>query len=154
MKTVPVSMPAMRAAGDEQAGHVGLERLGIVHRRIALVQLDAGARHQVAVGAIAGQQEDRIGRNLLDAAPEDTVGDAPRGRGVRASASASSSSWRAASSSSPAAPACGIIPTTTERGRISVRRALNRAAIDPSLMRFSMSGRTQYLIVRFKVGCR
>ena len=29
---------------------------------------------------------------------------------------------------------------------------LNSAAIDPSLIRFSMSGRTQYLIVRFSAG--
>ena len=37
--------------------------------------------------------------------------------------------------------------TTTEVDLISVTHVLNRAAIDPSLIRFSMSGRTQYLIV-------
>ena len=36
--------------------------------------------------------------------------------------------------------------TTTVSWRISTTRVRKRAAIDPSLIRFSMSGRTQYLI--------
>ena len=42
--------------------------------------------------------------------------------------------------------------TTTDVGRISVMHVLNRAAIDSSLMRLSMSGRTQYLIVDLSSG--
>ncbi len=38
---------------------------------------------------------------------------------------------------------------TTDVGRISFTQLPNLATIEPSLMRFSMSGRTQYLIVRF-----
>ena len=45
-------------------------------------------------------------------------------------------------------------PITTEVGLISRTTALKCAAIDPSLIRFSMSGRTQYLIVGFKRGAR
>ena len=41
------------------------------------------------------------------------------------------------------------VRTTTDVGRISVTHVLKRAAIDPSLIRFSMSGLTQYLIVDF-----
>ena len=41
-----------------------------------------------------------------------------------------------------------------DAGRISVMHVLNRAAIDSSLMRLSMSGRTQYLIVDLRVGAR
>ena len=40
----------------------------------------------------------------------------------------------------------------TDVGRISVTQLLKRAATDPSLMRFSMSGLTQYLMVFFSSG--
>src|SRR6266511_2578881 len=46
-------------------------------------------------------------------------------------------------------------PTITmDVGRISLTHQPNRTAMDPSLMRFSMSGRTQYLIVDFNCGAR
>ena len=106
-----------RAAGDEEPGHVGLERLGIVDaapRRS--FSATPAPRHQIPVGVIADQQEHRVGRQLLDC--------------------------RCRSS------------TTTDVGRISVTQVLKRAAIDPSLIRFSMSGLTQYLIVDFSSGRR
>ena len=53
-----------RAAGDEQSRHICLERLGIVDRRVAIVERHAGVFEQRRVGAIAGQQVDHIGRNL------------------------------------------------------------------------------------------
>ena len=50
---------------------------------------------------------------------------------------------------SPGAPTA---PRPIGRRRISRTLRVERAAIEPSLMRFSMSGRTQYLIVLFSSG--
>src|SRR5262245_51174714 len=54
------------AAGQKNAGHVGLERLPVVLGRHRLaMQPDAGTAIEIAIGVIARQQEDAVGWNLL-----------------------------------------------------------------------------------------
>jgi len=53
-----------RAAGDEQIGHVRLERLGIElgHERLGIAA-DTRLAHQIDVSVIPSQQENAVGRN-------------------------------------------------------------------------------------------
>ena len=107
MKIRPVSRPDTTDAGHEEAGHVRLERRGVVlgHSVCGSTRTPASTK-QRRVRVIAGQQEDRV------------RGELARGRGR----------------------------TRPRRcpGRISTTRVSKRAAIAPSLMRFSMSGLIQY----------
>ena len=52
------------------------------------------------------------------------------------------------------APDSARVLMTTDAGRISFTHELKRAATEPSLMRFSISGRTQYLIVDLSSAAR
>jgi len=102
-----------RAPGDEQSGDVRFERHRIGGRPRPLVQDDAGARQQLGVGAIAGQQ---------------------------VTASAGNSSW-------PFGPFRKIVVSVIVFSGRTARRS-------SFLIRFSMSGLTQYLMVDFSVGAR
>ena len=65
MKIVPVSTPASAPPATNRPGDVRLEGLGVVDRRAAIVQLDAGRHLEIPVGVVADEQEDRLGRQLL-----------------------------------------------------------------------------------------
>src|SRR6185295_15553471 len=52
-------------AGDEETRHVGLESLRVVDRRRPIVERHARAAQEIGVGAVAGQEVHRVGRDFF-----------------------------------------------------------------------------------------
>ena len=70
MKILLVCRPLVTLPATIDAGHVGLERIGVeLRREIHGLERDTRARQQRGIGVIAGQREHRVGRQRLVPAP-------------------------------------------------------------------------------------